>query len=311
MAELRSAWCSRFWNNSAVPNVVAQKLQFVLITPAHNEENFIARTIKSVLAQTLLPKRWVIVNDCSTDNTAEIIKSYQARCEFIQVVNFDRPPGRTFSNKARAFGRGVAELDGVAFDLIGNLDADISLEPTYFESLAARFEQDPKLGLAGGMVYTTSNNKFVSQEVALDSVAGAVQCFRRECFNDVGGYLQLPYGGIDAAAEIIARMKGWEVRTFPDLRVFEHRLTGSVADRPLRARIKEGRRMRSLGYSAAFFASRCVYRLMERPAIIGSGAALFGFLSSWFKQEPLALPEPVVHFLRTEQRRKLRRLLRF
>ena len=160
------------------------------------------------------------------------------------------------------------------------------------------------------MVHTTVNGSFVSQEVALDSVAGAVQLFRRECFDQVGGYRPLPEGGIDAAAEIAARMHGWCTRTFPDLKVQEHRLTGSATARPLACRIKEGRRMHSLGYSPVFFLVRCFYRVFERPMVIGSFAALYGYARAMFKRNPSALPREMVQFLRSEQHEKLKRLLR-
>ena len=128
------------------------------------------------------------------------------------------------------------------------------------------------------MVSSCIDGRFVSQDVSLDSVAGAVQLFRRECFEDIGGYLALPMGGIDAAAEIMARQCGWKVRTFPDFRVLEHRRTGTATANPLVARIREGRRLHSLGYGFMFFLMRCVRRSMEQPRVVGSLAALYGYL---------------------------------
>ena len=160
------------------------------------------------------------------------------------------------------------------------------------------------------MVHTRFNDGFRSQEVAPDSVAGAVQMFRRACFEQVGGYLVLPYGGIDAAAEITARMHGWKTRTFAQYRVTEHRRTGSATDgRPLAARVTGGRRLHSLGYSLTFFLARCVYRALEPPWILGSAAGLFGFVASMLKRAPVMLPKKTVNFLRAEQRRKLARLI--
>ncbi len=141
-------------------------------------------------------------------------------------------------------------------------------------------------------------------------MAGAVQLFRRECFEGIGGYLVLPNGGIDAAAEILARKCGWKVRTFSRLQVLEHRRTGTATTSPLVARLKEGRRLYSLGYSFVFFAMRCVRRSMEQPRLLGSLAALFGYLSALAKREPIALPPAVVSYLRQEQRGKLLTALR-
>jgi len=281
---------------------------YVLITPAHNEEALIEQTIKSVIRQTIKPQAWIIANDASTDHTADKVEKY-AQHTWIRLINVKRDGGRHFGHKVHAFNAGLAEADHFGYRYIGNLDADISMTPDYFEQIICEFERDPKLGIAGGMVSSWINDQFVSQNVALDSVAGAVQMFRRSCFEQIGGYLSLPQGGIDAAAEVMARMKGWTVRTFPELQVREHRRTGSSTARPLGARVNEGRRLYSLGYGLSFFLLRCVYRSMEKPRIIGSGAALFGYLQALLRRAPLLLPADAIQYLRAEQRSKIGRAL--
>jgi poly-beta-1,6-N-acetyl-D-glucosamine synthase len=183
------------------------------------------------------------------------------------------------------------------------------MEKDYFEKILREFDRDLNLGVAGGMVSTSIGDTFVSQNVALDSVAGAVQLFRRGCFEQIGGYLALPQGGIDAAAEIMARMKGWKVRTFPGLRVLEHRRTGTATARPLASKVKEGKRFQSLGYGFLFLCLRCLYRLMDQPRIVGSAAMLFGYLVGVVRGNPIVLPPDVVKYLRMEQRAKLMRFL--
>jgi len=284
--------------------------RYIIITPAHNEEAFIAKVADSVIAQTVRPLRWIVVNDASTDRTAEIIGRHSSQHGFIRLLNVKRAEGRHFGNKVRAFNLGLLEARKMDFDFIGNLDADISFEATYYESILAEFEKDPKLGLAGGMVHTRVGEAHVSQAVALDSVAGAVSLYRRACFDQVGGYRVMPNGGEDSAAEISARMHGWKTRTFPEHRVLEHRLTGSAVTRPLTSRMNEGRRMHSLGYGCCFFAVRCIYRALEKPRLLGSVAALCGFLDSMVRRHPIILPPEVVRFLRSEQKGKLKRLLR-
>ncbi len=281
---------------------------YVVITPAHNEDAFIEKTITSVIAQTIRPLKWVIVNDASTDHTREIVERHITEHSFIQLVNIERSEGRHFGNKVRAFNQGFAKIRDLKFAYLGNLDADISFEPTYFESILREFAKDTKLGIAGGMIHSRLGEEYLSQEVALDSVAGAVQLFRRACFEQVGGYMLLPYGGIDTAAEVTARMKGWTVRTFPEFRVLEHRRTGSATARPLASRVKEGRRMQSLGYGALFYFLRCLYRAKEQPKVVGSCAAFWGFLASKFSGEPIALPPDAVRYMRAEHRAKLKRL---
>ena len=282
----------------------------VIITPAHNEEAFITKTIESIINQVLKPVVWIVVNDGSSDSTAEVVERYKARYSFIKLINLERSGNRHFGNKVHAFNQGLELARHFEYDFIGNLDADISFECDYLQRLLAEFQKDPVLGLAGGMVASYIDGKFVRQNVSLDSVAGAVQMFRRSCFEQVGGYVALPLGGIDATAEILARMKGWRVRTVPELSVLEHRRTGSATASPLRSRIREGRRLYSLGYTWWFFVFRCIYRSMEQPRIIGSGAAIAGFLLGMLRGEPLALAPEAVRFLRTEQREKFLRKLR-
>ena len=287
-----------------------QRMQYILITPAHNEEAFIAQTIEGVIAQDVRPVRWIIVNDGSKDKTRETVECYSSKHSFITLVNVARPDGRDFGKKVRAFNQGFDLLRDVSYDLVGNLDADISVSPDYFARLLPAFVDDPRLGIAGGMIHSRVGDDYVSQGVALDSVAGAVQLFRRECFEQVGGYKPLPNGGIDSVAEITARMKGWRVRTFPQLQVYEHRRTGSAIAPPLVARLREGYRFRCLGYGFLFYCARCAYRLTEKPRVLGSVVALLGYLSSWIKRDPVALPPDVVRYLRREQREKLMQLLR-
>lgn len=226
---------------------------YVIITPAHNEESLIENTIHSVIAQTVRPLAWVIVNDDSVDGTGKIVERYAADYSFIRLINLRRSGGRHFGHKASAFNRGLTEVQDLNYQYIGNLDADLSLEKDYFGRILHEFMHDSSLGVAGGMISSRIGDRFVSQNVALDSVAGAVQLFRRDCFEQIGGYPALPQGGIDAAVEIIARMKGWKVRTFPKCVVLEHRRTGSSKAGPLGARVREGRRLYSLGYGLFFF----------------------------------------------------------
>ena len=292
------------------PRRSARQAAFVVVTPAHNEAAFIERTVLSMIRQTVRPLRWVVVNDGSTDATHEIVARHAARHAFITLVDVERSGERHFGNKVRAFNVGLRHCDGLDYDYLGNLDADISLDDDYFERVLAEFGRDAGLGVAGGMVASRIGTRFVSQEVAPDSVAGAVQMFRRRCFEQIDGYRALPRGGIDAAAEITARMKGWTVRTLPELHVLEHRRTGTATLRPLAARLKEGQRFHSLGYGFLFLCLRCLYRAKARPRVIGSLAMLLGYLQAAIGGQPVVLSPEVVRYLRAEQHAKLRRLLR-
>jgi poly-beta-1,6-N-acetyl-D-glucosamine synthase len=283
--------------------------KYALITPAKNEAKFIEQTIASVIAQTLKPEKWVIVDDGSADDTAAIVEKYLRAHEFIRLIKISGARNRLFSNKANAFKAGLQQLAGEDYAYIGNLDADITLPPEYYENVIDGFERDPRLGIAGGIVYTKFRNRFVTGDSAPDSVAGAIQLFRRECFEQIGGYLPLRRGGIDAAAEIMARMTGWTVRKDPNNKVYENRQTGSATSGTLAACFNMGIRFHSLGYSPVFYAVRSIYKMTESPAVIGSLIAVLGFISAGLLQYPISLPADAVSYLRAEQMAKLKQML--
>src|SRR6266536_5542794 len=133
---------------------------YVLMTAAYNEEAFIEKTLTSVVSQTLLPRRWVIVSDGSSDRTDEIVEKYSKQYDFIRLLRVARPPGRSFGSKVLALQRGSKLLDDVIFEFIGNIDADISVECSYFERLIDHFERHPRLGLTAGFVYEEKGGQF-------------------------------------------------------------------------------------------------------------------------------------------------------
>lgn len=282
---------------------------YVLITPAKNEERFIEKTIESVVSQTLRPFRWIIVDDGSTDRTPEVVARYLARYGFIRLLRLQASGERSFSRKAAAFNAGLQFLEGAHYSFLGNLDADVSLASSYYENMMAEFSKNARLGIAGGILYTKLGPKFMTSDNTPDSVGGAVQLFRRECFEEIGGYLPLPYGGIDAAAEITARMKGWIVRKFPENKVYEYRHTGSALNGLYAARFKEGLKFHSLGYSTIFYLLRCISRLKDPPFLVGSALSIFGFLYAKVKTHSICLAPDAVSYLRSEQMRKMRRML--
>src|SRR5262249_49208180 len=159
----------------------------VLVTPARNEEAFIEATIESVVSQTVLPRRWVIVSDGSTDRTDQIVATYAARHPWIAFVRRPEHADRHFAAKVRSFNAGYEALHGEAFDVVGNLDADITFEMDYFEFLLGRFALDPKLGVAG-TPFVDRDATYDYRFTNIEHVSGACQLFRRECFEGIGGY---------------------------------------------------------------------------------------------------------------------------
>jgi glycosyltransferase involved in cell wall biosynthesis len=280
--------------------------RYVLVTAAKNEEGYIERTIGCVVSQTVLPLMWVIVDDGSTDRTAAIVESLVHTYPWMRIVR--RQPGlaRTFSSKAMAFEIGRQVVSDFAYDYLGNLDADVCLPSTYYEQMLALFESDGTLGIVGGKFSEIGrDNREHVVTNSPDSVRGAVQLFRKKCFEDVGGYIPLPRGGIDSAAEIIARMKGWKVRTSPDAVVLHLRPTGGGMGSSCSFLVRRGMQDRSLGYQGIFEAARCIGRMKERPFVIGGLSVLAGFVWAWIRGENASLSPEVVGFLRREQKEKL------
>lgn len=283
---------------------------YVLMTAAYNEESYIERTIQSVLAQTHLPQRWVIVSDGSVDGTDGIVQSFARKHSFIKFFRNERVPGRSFKSKVVALRNGSKLLERVGFEFIGNLDADVSVGTSYFEDLIARFEANPTLGIAAGFVCEESGEKYESRRTnRTHSVAHAAQLVRRQCYEAIDGYAVLEYGGEDWHAQISARMKGWTAEAFPELHIFHHRPTGT-ADNLLRSRFREGKSDYSFGSDPLFEAFKCLQRLPEKPFVIGGMVRFAGFIWCYVKREKRLVGSELVSFLRNEQRQRFVRVFK-
>jgi glycosyltransferase involved in cell wall biosynthesis len=286
-------------------------MKYVLITPARNEEAFIRKTIDSVVAQTALPERWVIVDDSSTDRTAEIVESYTKRYPWIEVVRRAQDPDRNFASKAHAVALGLERVNSVQFEIVGNLDADVSFEADYMEFVLQKFAEDPELGIAGTPFtqdgdYDSSKDSFEGENY----VAGPCQLFRRECFRKIGGYVPNRAGGVDWIAAMTARMKGWKVRSFPEKRFHHHRTLGTAGQGPLRALFSYGEKDYYLGGSPLWELFRVAYRMTKKPVVMGSLALLFGYCWAAVRRMKRAVTPELMHFHRREQMKKLRAIFR-
>lgn len=279
---------------------------YVLVTAARNEEEHIERALRSVEAQTLLPERWVIVSDGSSDGTDAIVSRHAREHPFIHHVRIEDRGGRDFGGKVRAIQRGVAEVSDLRYDFIGVLDADVSFGPEYYAAAVARLSSEPDLGLVGGVRFDDCGGTFREVIIAESSAGGPSQFFRRTCYEAIGGYLALPGGGEDACAEITARMKGWGVRTLPELLLWHHRRTGTHTSNILMARFHQGMVEHSLGYHPVFELARCAFRVVEPPYLAGSCFRLAGYCLGAFRRQARAVPGEVVSYLRAEQMSRLK-----
>jgi glycosyltransferase involved in cell wall biosynthesis len=288
---------------------MSNSLNYVLITPARNEAEFIDLTIRSMVAQTFRPLKWVIVSDGSTDRTDEIVKSYAEAQPWIQLLRMPERKERHFAGKAYAVNAGRAQLARLQYDVIGNLDADLSFDSDYFEFLMARFAHNPKLGCAGtafrekGMSY---NYEFVGAE----HVSGMCQMFRRECFEEIGGYAAIESGGIDLIAVLSARAKGWETRTFTEKTFEHHRIQGGALHAGLRERVRTGRKDYLLGNHPLWELSRSVHQMGRRPYIVGGLLLLGSYTWNLIRGVKRTIPRELMLLRRDDQMKRLTGIFR-
>lgn len=284
-------------------------VSYVLITPARNEEAFIEKTIRSVAAQTVLPKKWVIVSDGSTDRTDEIVRSYASRCSWLELVRMPEHRDRQFAAKVHCFNAGYERVKDLAFDIIGNLDADITFEKDYFEFLLAKFREHPRLGVAG-TPFVEGTSHYDYRFTNIEHVSGACQLFRRACFNDIGGYVPIKGGGIDWTAVTTARMKGWLTRTFTEKTCFHHRPMGTGTGTTLRALFRHGKKDYFLGGHPLWQVFRSAYQMTRKPYLVGGGLLLAGYVWAGITRVERTLSPELMQFHRSEQMRRLKGALR-
>jgi poly-beta-1,6-N-acetyl-D-glucosamine synthase len=299
------------WHRSrrrAADILVKDTLRYVLITPARNEADLIELTLKSVVAQTLLPVKWIIVDDGSTDRTAEIALRYAAVHPWIELVQMPARTERHFAGKAYAMNAGRERVAELQYSVIGNLDADVSFEPDYFEFLMNCFSRNPKLGVAG-TGFLEGNLRYNYELVGIEHVAGMCQMFRRECFEAIGGYPAIKSGGIDLIAVWSARAKGWETRTFLEKTFLHHRSQGGVLHSGLRGRWHIGRKDYVLGNHPVWEFFRSFYQMQHKPYVIGGLLMFASYLWHWIRGVERTIPHELMVFRQGDQLRRLKRFI--
>lgn len=283
---------------------------YVLVTPVRDEAGTIGRTIGSVASQTLLPREWVIVDDGSTDGTTEILRDAASRHPWIRPIRLSPRDGRCFAAVVHNTTEGIRQLESEDHGFLGLLDADVTFQADYYERLIERFEEDPTLGLAGGVVIDvgTPRDRFPRNRT---DVPGAVQFFRRECFDSLGGLLPIPEGGWDGMTCAVARMNGYSTRLFTDLIVDHHKPRNISQGGVVRRKWQMGFRDRAAGYHPLFEFVKCVSRIPDSPFFIGAAAWWVGFCAASFRNSPRVVPPVVVEHVRREQMARLAKWISF
>ena len=278
---------------------------YALITPARNEAKFIEQTLRSVIAQTIRPVKWIIVSDGSTDGTDEIVKRFLGENEWIELIRMPEHRDRHFAAKVTCFNAAYQKMVDVPYKIIGNLDADITFDSGYIEFLLGKFLENPALGVAG-TPFVEGTATYDYRFTNIEHVSGACQLFRRQCFEQVGGYKPIKGGGIDWVAVTTARMKGWKTRTFTEMTCCHHRPMGTASSGKLKAWYNLGRQDYYLGGHPIWQLCRSLLQMRSKPYVLGGLLLLTGFGWASVTRTKRPIDPDLTVFHQGEQMKRLR-----
>ena len=281
-------------------------MKYYVIIPAHNEAQFIGLTLNSLLSQTVLPNKIVVVNDNSTDETAKIVEEFVLNNNFITLINVRSQATHLPGSKViRAFQKGFETVDK-NFDVIVKLDADLILPNNYFETILSIFASDITIGMAGGFAYIEKNNDWILENLTdKDHIRGAFKAYRKACFDEIGGLK--PAMGWDTVDELFAKFYGWKVVTNQNLKVKHLKPTGANYNKT--ARYKQGEAFYTLGYG--FFitaiASLKLSVLKKKPILFID--YMKGFWKAKLTKKPLLVTAEQALFIRNYRWKKMKEKL--
>jgi len=284
---------------------------YVLVTPAYNEEALIGQTIASVVAQTVLPIKWIIVSDRSSDRTDEIVSQASEEHPWIQLLRIEDNKESGFARVVRNTETGISKLAKNDFCFIGLLDADVTFQNNYFELLINKFAENPNLGLAGGVVIDVGLPKNVFPKNLID-VPGAVQFFSRKCFEGLGGLIPIPEGGWDGMTCVMSRMNGFETQLCTDLVVDHHKPRNISQGGLLSRKYQMGTRDYAAGYHPLFEIVKCLSRIFrERPFLFAAIAWGTGFTFAFLRAKKRIVPKNIMKHIQQEQMNRLKLISKF
>lgn len=277
---------------------------YVIISPCRNEADFMRKTLDSVVQQSVLPELWVIVDDGSTDTTPDILAEYAHNYPFIRVVTRQNRGHRSVGpGVIEAFYEGLDSVDLKQFDFLCKLDLDLVMPPRYFETLIARMMENPRLGNCSGKPYFIDKitGHLVSEGCGDENAIGASKFYRRECFEEIGGFVrQVMWDGIDGHR---CRQLGWIAMSWdePDIRFTHLRPMGSSQKNIITGRIRHGFGQYFMGTGFVYMFVSGLYRMTRSPYIVGGLAMMWGYLKSWFTNVPRFQDKELSVFIRQYQ----------
>ena len=282
------------------------KSRYVLISPCRNEAAFMRQTLDSVIAQSLRPAKWVIVDDGSTDETASILAEYAAHHDWISIVTrADRGHRAVGPGVIGAFYSGYETIDRNEYDFVCKLDLDLQLPQRYFELLIQRMNADTRIATCSGKSYIYENGSLVYERHGDDTSLGMTKFYRMDRFEAIGGFVrEVMWDGIDCHQ---CRMHGWIACSWddPELRFVHLRPMGSSQQSILTGRMRHGFGQYFMGTGFLYLAASALSRMNQKPYVLGSVAMMWGWIKSAALQKPKYDDLDFRRFLRRYQMRSL------
>jgi cellulose synthase/poly-beta-1,6-N-acetylglucosamine synthase-like glycosyltransferase len=283
--------------------VTATSRRYLLVSPCRDEAPYLQTTIDSVARQSVLPAKWLIVDDGSSDGTPRILDEAARAHSFIQIVRRDNRGHRLVGpGVIDAFYYGLSQVDLEAYDYVCKFDCDLEMPPRYFERVLEYFEKDPFLGTLSGKLHLRLSGKLVRERTGDENSVGPVKFYRRACFRDIGGFVrEVCWDGIDGH---MCRMKGWIAKSVddPELRIVHLRQMGSSHLNLWNGRKRWGRGKYFMGSAPYYVAAVSLYRMAERPYVLGGLGILWGYVQARLGRLPrMTDPDYLRHVRRFER----------
>jgi biofilm PGA synthesis N-glycosyltransferase PgaC len=271
-------------------------LEYAIITPVRDEADNLRRLAPCLAGQTAVPAAWIIVDDGSSDGTADLIASLAREHPWIRLTSAGGEALARGGPIVRAFNAGLAALDPLP-EVVVKLDADISMGADHFESLLSEFARDPKLGIAGGIGYEEQADGVWRQRHGTGAgVWGACRAYRRECLTDVLPLEQ--HMGWDTLDLVKANVKGWKTEVFYELSFRHHRVEGERDGHRMRTSKIQGEAAYFMGYRPSYLLVRTLYRTLRDPAAVG---LLIGYARARARRGPRCADPALRDYVRAQQ----------
>ncbi len=282
-------------------------MKYAVVTAARDEAGYIEQTIDALLAQTIKPVRWVIVDDGSSDRTTSIVQAAAQNFPWITAIRrADRGYRSVGVGNYDALQEGFRALENEDYDFLCIIDADIDFQPNYFATLEKKFAADTQLGIGCGAVWDILNGNSYRVDILPEMTGGPLKCYRRACFEAIGGLVR--GASWDAIDCFKAMQLGWISQTFDDreLRITHLRPTGSTQKGIFVGKERRGAGMYFMGAHPLWVIASALRRLLEPPIVLGSLFILWGYFSEMARRGKQVQDAELIQFTRKWQLKKLR-----